>query len=242
MRPRNIEDILQKLTNVKPAGQNKWIADCPVQGHSTPARHLSIENSGTKALVKCFPSGGHTYADICKALGYDILSYGEMNAVESHQALVNTYDYHDVDGKLIYQICRYLPKTFKVRRPDGKGGWLWGMSDVKPVLYHLDEIIVSKYHDDVIYLCEGEKDADTAFIRFGTTGTTNPFGAGKWKPEYSEMLRGCNVLVIPDNDPPGQNHCTQVCASLFGKVKSLKVWRVPAPYKDLTEWVEAGNE
>jgi len=80
MIPRNINDVLQKLTNVKAAGQNKWIADCPVMGHSTPAKHLSIENTGTKALVKCFPSGGHTYADICKALGYDILSYGEMNA------------------------------------------------------------------------------------------------------------------------------------------------------------------
>ena len=31
-RPRNIEDILNKLTNVKSAGQNKWIADCPVLG------------------------------------------------------------------------------------------------------------------------------------------------------------------------------------------------------------------
>jgi len=29
--------------------------------------------------------------------------------------------------------------------------------------------------------------------------------------------------------------------SLSGKAKSLKVWRVPAPFKDLTEWVEAGN-
>ena len=36
-KPKNIEDILSKLTNVKPAGQNKWVADCPVVGHSTPA-------------------------------------------------------------------------------------------------------------------------------------------------------------------------------------------------------------
>ena len=237
-RPRNIEDILNKLTNVKSAGQNKWVADCPVLGHSTPAKHLSIEDTGVKALVMCFPSGGHTYADICKALGYLTLNYGEMASVNDHHSvLVATYDYKNVDGNILYQICRYTPKTFKAKRPDGQ----WGMGDVKPVLYHLDEIMFSKYKDDVVYVCEGEKDADTAFIRFGTTGTTNPFGAGKWKPEYSEMLRGCKVVVIPDNDPPGQTHCTQVCMSLSGKAKSLKVWRVPAPFKDLTEWVEAGN-
>jgi hypothetical protein len=156
---------------------------------------------------------------------------------DHHSVLVATYDYKNVDGNILYQICRYTPKTFKTKRPDGQ----WGMGDVKPVLYHLDEIMFSKYKDDVVYVCEGEKDADTAFIRFGTTGTTNPFGAGKWKPEYSEMLRGCKVVVIPDNDPPGQTHCTQVCMSLSGKAKSLKVWRVPAPFKDLTEWVEAGD-
>jgi len=238
-RPRNIEDILNKLTNVKSAGQNKWIADCLVLGHSTPAKHLSIEDTGVKALVMCFPSGGHTYADICKALGYATLSYGEKSATnENHPVLVATYDYKDVDGNILYQICRYTPKTFLAKRPDGQ----WGMGDVRPVLYHLDEIMVSKYYDDIVYVCEGEKDADTAFIRFGTTGTTNPFGAGKWRPEYSESLRGCKVVVIPDNDPPGQTHCTQVCMSLTGKTKSLKVWRVPAPYKDLTEWVEAENE
>jgi hypothetical protein len=237
-RPKNIEDILNKLTNVKSAGQSKWLADCPVPGHSTPAKHLSIEDTGVKALVMCFPSGGHTYADICKALGYQTLNYGESAAIENtHSVLVATYDYKNVDGNPLYQICKYSPKTFKARRPDGQ----WGMGDVKPVLYHLDEIIIANLYDEVVYVCEGEKDADTATIRFGSPGTTNPFGAGKWKPEYSESLRGCKVVVIPDNDPPGQTHCTQVCMSLSGKVKSLKVWRVPAPYKDLTEWVEAGN-
>jgi DNA primase len=116
------------------------------------------------------------------------------------------------------------------------------MGEVKPVLYHLPDIITAKIHGDAIYVCEGEKDADSAFLYFGTPGTTNIFGAGKWKPEYSESLRGCNVVVIPDNDPAGQTHCTQVCASLYKKTKSLKVWHVPSPHKDFTEWLESQND
>ena len=82
----------------------------------------------------------------------------------------------------------------------------------------------------------------TQLFQIGTTGTTNPFGAGKWKPEYSEILRGCKVVVIPDNDYRDKPTVLKFVCTLSGKAKSLKVWRVPAPYKDLTEWVEAGNE
>jgi hypothetical protein len=244
-RPTSIESILNKLTGVKPTGQNKWTAYCPVPGHKTPAKHLSVEDTGTKALVSCFPSGGHTYADICRALGFETLSYGtpQISARDHlHAVLIITYDYQDQDGTLLYQVCRYLPKTFKVRRPDGAGGWIWGLGDVKPVLYHLPELITAKINHNVIYVCEGEKDSDSAFLHFGTPGTCNPFGAGKWKSEYSETLRGCNIVVIPDNDAPGQTHGTQVCASLYGKAKSLKIWHVPAPHKDLTEWLEEQND
>ena len=81
-----------------------------------------------RRLVMCFPSGGHTYADICKALGYATLSYGEKSATnENHPVLVATYDYKDVDGNILYQICRYTPKTFLAKRPDGQ----WGMGDVR---------------------------------------------------------------------------------------------------------------
>lgn len=240
-RPRNVNDLLDKLHNVSSVGQNRWIADCPVPGHKTPQKHLSIEDKGSKALVTCFPIGGHSYVDICKILGYNTLSYGKFGISEGSVVPVAYYDYHDTNGNLLYQVVRYLPKTFKVRRPDGSGGWIWGLGEVKPVLYHLDDVLKAKTSGDRIYICEGEKDADIAFITFGTTGTTNPFGAGRWRHEYSDYLQGCDVIVIPDNDLVGQSHCSQVCMSLTGKAKSLKIWRVPAPYKDLTEWVEMSD-
>lgn len=236
-QPTNINDVLAKLANLKSSGKDKWTSDCPCSGHSTPAGHLSIADTGTKALVTCFST--HSYADICRALGFDSLTYG-LQAKQPHLVEVCHYDYPDYDGTLLYQIVRYIPKTFKVRRPDATGGWIWNIGP-KKVLYHLPDLVTACIYGETIFLCEGEKDADNAFLHFGTPGTTCPFGAGKWLPEYSEMLRGCNVVVVPDNDGPGQIHATQVCASLNGIAKSLKIWRVPQPYKDVSAWLEAGN-
>ncbi|MEO0250179.1 MAG: hypothetical protein ABIN58_11775, partial [candidate division WOR-3 bacterium] len=71
--------------------------------------------------------------------------------------IVATYDYQDADGKLLYQVVRYEPKGFAQRRPDGAGGWRWDLRDVKPVLYHLPDLLAAPA-DSTVYLCEGEKD------------------------------------------------------------------------------------
>jgi len=75
-RPRNIEDILARLSNVKPAGLGRWTADCESPGHKTPANHLSITDAGDKALVTC-QGGRHSYQDICRALGFTSLTYSD---------------------------------------------------------------------------------------------------------------------------------------------------------------------
>jgi hypothetical protein len=36
--------------------------------------------------------------------------------------VVATYNYHDANGMLVYQMVRFEPKSFAVRRPDGQGG------------------------------------------------------------------------------------------------------------------------
>jgi len=143
-----------------------------------------------------------------------------------------------MDGNLLYQIVRYEPKEFKYRRPDGQGGWIWNLQGIEPVLYHLDELIIGKVYGEIIYVCEGERDADNAFIFYGTPGTCNPFGAGKWRDSYSEVLQGCDIVIIPDNDEPGKEHALQVFTNLRGRAKSIKIFEVPEQYKDFTEYLD----
>lgn len=153
--------------------------------------------------------------------------------------IIKTYDYTDADGKLLFQVTRYDPKDFRQRRPDGKGGWIWSISGITPVLYRLPEVIRA----DEVIVCEGEKDAD-ALTALGLTATTSPMGAGKWRPEYSDILTGKHVVLLPDNDQPGREHMRKVAESLFGKAKSIKMIELPGlPDKgDVSDYIKSFSD
>jgi hypothetical protein len=63
-----------------------------------------------------------------------------------------------------------------------------------------------------VFATEGEKDVETA-QELGLVATCNPFGALKWKDEYSLLLTGCDVIVSEDNDDRGRKHATKVARS-----------------------------
>ena len=76
-------------------------------------------------------------------------------------------------------------------------------------------------------MVEGEKDVH-ALERAGVVATCNPGGAGKWREEYSEVLREAVVVIIADKDKPGQAHARQVMASLKGSPRQSRSTRPQA--------------
>ncbi len=236
--PRAIGDILNHLAHVKKIADG-WQADCPCSGHDTPTKHLHIKDAGDKALVTCF--GSHTYEDICKALGFDSLTYAKDTLpAPIPSEIVATYDYLDEQKQLLFQVVRYRPKDFKQRHKNGTGEWVWNLEGVRRVLYHLPDIVEPTNKDVIIV--EGEKDADN-LIKWAYLATTSPCGAGAWKPEYADYLKGKNVTIIPDKDGPGFGYARQVAKSLKGKAKSIKAIILPGDgVKDATDWLEAGGD
>jgi len=239
MSPQNFADILSKLPDARQSG-DEYIASCPLPGHKTPAGHLSVQDAGDKVLVTCH-GGRHDFKNIeadrealCSAWGFESLKYGSNN----EPRIVATYDYTDADGKLVYQVLRMRPKTFKARRPDGNGNWVWNLKDTKRVLYRLPEVLQAVRNGQTIYICEGEKDCDN-LVKIGLAATTNSGGAEKWQPELSEALIGASVVIIPDKDEPGKRHAAKVANSLYGKTKSIKILELPD--KDISDWLMAGG-
>jgi len=126
------------------------------------------------------------------------------------------YDYCDEKGNVLYQKIRAYPKKFWQQTPDG--GKLNG---VRRVPYRLQELIESV---GVVYICEGEKDCDALF-NLGLTATCNDSGAGNWKPEFNEILKGRDVVILEDNDEKGRKHGKVISEGLHGVAKAIKIIR-----------------
>jgi len=224
----NLEAVLERLQGVRRNGSG-WMTLCPAHADKTPS--LSLTERNGKVLLKCF--AGCSSEAVCAELGIEL---GELFTDNGAARRIEAeYDYQDENGKLLYQVARFEPKGFRQRRPDGKGGWHWNLNGARRVLYRLPEVLAAKS----VLVCEGEKDCETARA-LGLVATCNAGGAGKWREEHGEVLRGKRVVIIADADEPGRKHAQQVAESLAGKAESVKVLEF-AHAKDLSEWAATGG-
>jgi len=228
----NFSHLQPNLHNVKRTAAG-ITARCPA--HSDHRNSLSITDGGDKLLLKCH--AGCTSESVCNALGIslsDLFADKPSITGKRRAEVVATYDYANESGQLEYQIRRDDQKSFKVwHRKNDK--WVLGLNGQRRVLYRLEEVIAA----ETVYVVEGEKDADNMAAN-GFVATCNPFGAGKWRTDYNESLRDKIVIIIPDNDEPGQRHGLEVANHLNGIAKEIVIIELPG-VKDITEYFEAGN-
>jgi DNA primase len=220
-------DILPKLNKVK-RDQNGWTACCPAHDDKNPSLAIAVEDK--KILFKCF--AGCSYKEIVQALGLFEREqtikpkFGTDNKKEQIK-IVATYDYQDEDGNSIYQSVRFEPKTFKIRRPDGNGNWIWNLQGIKRVPYHLPELIQAKENNLPVIICEGEKDVDNVREKLDFVATTTAQGSNAWSNDYTDFFDGLDVMILPDNDQPGRKYANDVALSLWGIAKSVKIIQLP---------------
>jgi putative DNA primase/helicase len=185
------------------------------------------------------------HCDVCKAGGgwWDLAQ--RLGLVADGRSAAGdvvgaTYPYRDAGGRLLYEVARKVPKGFACRRPDGAGGWIWSLGGIGRVLYGLPELAAAVREGRTVFVVEGEKDAD-ALAELGLVATTNPGGAGKWRSEYGEALRGARVVVIPDHDTAGRAHAAAVLQALAGVASEVRLLELPdLPARgDASDWIAA---
>lgn len=134
------------------------------------------------------------------------------------------YAYTDEQGKILFEVVRYVPKDFRQRVPDAsqRGGYRWSIKGVRPVIYHLPQVLEAIKAGRTVFVVEGEKDADNLAL-LGAVATTCAMGAGKWHKEHSAFLQDAEVCILPDNDEPGRMHADQVARQLHGIAKSVRI-------------------
>ncbi len=233
---------LARLENVKHLANGSIRAACPAcraAGSDKTGEHLLIQANG-KFGCAVHPNDPEHRKKIYKMAGS---SHSQRNG--SPGQIVATYDYHDRNGKTLFQVVRYDPKDFRQRRPDGNGGWIWSIKGIEKVLFRLPEILSDVQSGKQIFLCEGEKDV-LAMVKKGFSATCNPMGAKKWQASYSETLRGAVCIIIADKDMDGRDHAQLVASKLYCIAKSVSKIELPdvngQPVKDASDFFNAGGD
>ena len=207
-----------------------YVAKCPAHDDFNPS--LSLRDSGGQLLVHCH--AGCEQRDVVDALkGLGLWSSSEIPKIE--RRIVTIYDYTDEAGQLLYQVVRFDPKDFRPRYSDGASGWIW-KKHPDEVLYHLPEVLEAA----IVFVVEGEKDVEK-LRQHGFVATTNAGGAkAHWLPQYTEVLRGREVVLIPDNDVPGRQRAATIARALLGHVAKLTALELEDA-KDISEWFDRGH-
>jgi 5S rRNA maturation endonuclease (ribonuclease M5) len=227
-----------------------FVGKCPFHADSTPSLKIFPANNsfycfgchcGGDTITFIQKLHGMNFLDACKYLGVEI----EREAQDIKQRVVATYTY--TDGTSTY---------YKDRIEPGKGGRskefrAWSMKDGErqytrgcdPLIYNGDTVASAK----AVVFVEGEKKADTinAWGLPGVIAVCLDSGSGApWKPEYTEAMRGKEkVVILPDNDEPGEKYATMIVGALCDVVGEIKIVRLPglAAKGDVVDWVQAGG-
>jgi len=206
-----------------------------------PNRRLSTAKEmrfGTHGSVSVNMETGDYY-DFEAEQGGKLAEVEVVPAPNAPRLIVKKYDYVDAAGDLVYQVVRWMPKTFRQRRPDGAGGWIWNLDDVRLVPYRLPDIRAAT---DVVVV-EGEKDAD-ALAALGICATTKPMGSGSWPEELTPYFEGKRVWVVPDNDDVGRKTAERTAAALSAVAASVTVADLCAgmkPKADVSDWLAVND-
>lgn len=159
---------------------------------------------------------------------------------------VREHIYKTADGAenlLKIEVMRYSDgeKICPQKHWDGTKWEKGGVQSNKLTLYHAHSLTALQSSPQAIkdsttvYVPEGEKDVET-LEKAGEIATTSPMGAGKWnQPQYNELLRGLNVVILPDNDKTGREHGEQVFQALQGIAASVKIVNLWELMPDLME-------
>jgi hypothetical protein len=241
-----------RFPDLKQAGPG-WRGPCPVHQGDDANFAVNPENG----LAYCHSQCGH---------GWNILQleqelsgrpwkecHQEVNSIVGRPSRgpaklreVATHDYTDANGEFLFQVVRYEPKTFRQRRRvvkmDGTSAgisWEYNIKGISKVLYRLPKVVAAEQ----VSVVEGEKDVES-LEHLGFVATCNPGGAcnhaGRWLKNYTESLAGKRVVILPDNDTPGQKHAEIVFQAIRHRVRELRIVQIPVG-KDVSDWIARGG-
>lgn len=281
---QNLSDTFQTIlfkTKAEKKGQS-WLGNCPC--HDDKKASLSItKGDDGRILLNCFANCD--FESIVTTMGFQMADMFPPKKPAPCPEIKCEYNYRADDGSFLFQAVRFEPKGFSQRRRDDLGNWVWGLSkglyaqsqkgdwylvnnktpadrpqkefpEVRRVLYRLPELLADE-SDGWVFVPEGEKDCENLRTA-GLIATTNPQGAGKWRPEFNSYFKGRKVCILPDNDPPprldpetkklkkgyqGQKHAVEIYDNLKSIAECAVILELASLKEkcDVSDWLKSGG-
>lgn len=263
----NLQEIVEHFPGTKKRIGTKLFVQCSNHKPDTdPSLELSLGANG-RLLVHChagcstedvLASAGLTFADI---MPEDISTLGAsdemfLNLLDGNESKskssvngngkewVEDYFYVDEFGVVLMKVSRYKPKTFRQFKPHPTmiDKWIPKVADVRRVPYCLPDIMNARIHERII-IVEGEKSANAVRERLGMIATTFLGGAGKWLDSYADFFDKRLVVIVPDNDKPGESHAELIATKLFKTAREVRIVSLKddlKPGQDIVDWLDAG--
>ncbi len=248
------------LTKLRIKGSPKQTKDgikyrcfCPCHTDKTASLDVTIKPDET-ILINDF--GGCDTKDILKALDLNPSEVFKKNTNRESswknylegkykRQIETVYHYRDIKGGYLYSKIRFE------RNEEGEKAFIFGEIDFSndritegrsksPTLYNLEELEKQIEKGYPVFIVEGEKDVET-LKQNGFIGTT-PGGANDWKKQYSNYFIGAKVIILYDNDKPGEKFKEQIIKDL--KESAFKIqWSLTstAPHGDISDYFAEGH-
>jgi len=219
----------------KRASNGDYMCKCVFHNHNHPDEYKM--NVGLNGWWCNSAGEGGELVQLAQHLRIDLSKYSSNQTYNAEKA----FDYTDEKGNLLFQVVRLPGKKFRQRQMVN-GEVKWNVKGVRKVPYRLRELTESENDNSTVFICEGEKDVDNV-RKLGLIATCNPGGAGKWRKEYSKLLKGRNIVLLPDNDDPGRKHMETVARMSHGIAKTIKIVNLPGfkEKQDISDWLRKGN-
>ena len=225
------EEIISRFPGKHiPNGQGGVKVPCPTHGDDEPSLSITPKN-GSGTLFHCFgdcptesvlAAVGLTWQDILpprdnprrrKADSKPATAAGSRT---SAPATVTRYEIRDQDGELVAVHVREdrpgEKKNIRWELPDGTPNLNGRKLETFP-LYGIERL-ASFNHASPVFLVEGEKAADALTSNGNAALGTVTGASGTPGNDALRPLLGRQILLWPDNDPPGRKHMERIGAAL----------------------------
>ena len=190
---------------------------------------------------KCFGCGEHGDAVdlISKYLGTSTVEAVDWMKKEFNiQEPPRKQDYGQAEREHIYPGGQV--KKVMYRRTDGSkygiwfhlenGAWKKGRGNAPHSLYIAGQLT------GAVFVVEGEKDCDTLHkLGYDAVSGEDGAGPGKWRPEYTEQLKGLSVVIFQDNDQTGKDYAQETAAAIHGVAPSVQVLDLTQVWTNMPE-------